>query len=243
LAELAARTLKPCTMELGGQAPFIVFEDADSTMAAKAAFTGKFRNAGQVCVAPTRFFIHESKYDSFLSEFGELARKLRVGNGADPNSQMGCVQNPRRMSAMEDFTSDAIRQGGRVALGGERIGNRGYFWQPTIVADVPDSAAVMTKEPFGPIAAVVAFKEFDEVVDRANSVAYGLASYVFTGSAKIARHISQALDVGMVAVNGLAVSPPEAPMGGVKDSGYGREGGSEGLLEYMKCKYVSEVHA
>lgn len=241
LAELAARGLKPCTLELGGQAPFIVFEDADLDLALSAAITGKFRNAGQVCVCPTRFFVHEAHYESFVSAFVTAAGALKVGDGLSPATQMGCVQNHRRIDAMAEFTADAVRSGARVVAGGERIDRKGYFWRPTIIAEAADSALIMNKEPFGPIAGVASFRNFDEVVQRANSTAYGLASYAFTRSAKVAHQIAQSLDAGMLAINGLTVSPPEAPMGGVKDSGYGREGGVEGLLGHLKTKFVSET--
>lgn len=240
LAELAAREMKTCTMELGGHSPVLVFDDVDCSKVAAIAAKGKFRNAGQVCVSPTRFFVHESIHERFAREFAELANNLKVGNGLEKGSQMGPLANPRRLEAMEKLTADVRKRGGKVVAGGERIGNRGFFWKPTVFSNAPDESDVMTTEPFGPVASVVPFSNFDEVIKRANRVSYGLAGYAFTRSAKTVAQVSEALQVGMLAVNNLSVSPPEAPIGGIKDSGYGREGGSEGLLQYMNVKYVSE---
>jgi succinate-semialdehyde dehydrogenase/glutarate-semialdehyde dehydrogenase len=242
LAELAAQGMKTCTMELGGHSPVIVFDDVDCKKVAAIAARGKFRNAGQVCVSPTRFIVHESLHDQFVEEFAGHARNIKVGDPLDPKSEMGPLNNPRRLAAMEEITADVVKRGGRVATGGARIGNRGYFWQPTVFADVPNDSLMMTMEPFGPVAAVVPFRTFDEAIDWANGVDYGLAAYAFTRSARRAANVSEALQAGMIAINNLSVSPPEAPIGGVKDSGYGREGGTEGLRQYMNVKYVSEAY-
>lgn len=242
LAELAAREMKTATMELGGHSPVLVFDDVDCSKVVSIAARGKFRNAGQVCVSPTRFFVHESIYDRFVNEFSDYARSLKVGNGLDPTSQMGCLNNARRLAAMEALTADVRKRGGRVATGGARMGNRGYFFEPTVFADVPSDAIVMTTEPFGPVAAIQPFSNFDQAISRANSVPYGLAGYAFTRSAKTAAMVGEALQTGMIAINNLSVSPPEAPIGGVKDSGFGREGGSEGLLAYFNVKYISEAY-
>jgi succinate-semialdehyde dehydrogenase/glutarate-semialdehyde dehydrogenase len=242
LAALAAEEMKTCTMELGGHSPVLVFNDVDCSKVVNLVARGKFRNAGQVCVSPTRFFVHESIHQRFTREFAELADSIKVGNGQEAGSQMGPLANPRRLAAMENLTADVRKRGGRVVAGGERIGNRGYFWRPTVFADMPDDAEVMRSEPFGPVAAIVPFADFDDAIKRANSVQYGLAGYAFTRSAKTAAAVSEALQVGMLAINNLSVSPPEAPIGGVKDSGYGREGGAEGILQYMNVKYVSEGH-
>ncbi len=240
LASLAAQEMKTCTMELGGHSPVLVFDDVDAAKVAAIAAKGKFRNAGQVCVSPTRFFVHESIHERFAREFADLANNVKVGNGLEKGSQMGPLANPRRLEAMEKLTADVRKRGGKVVAGGERIGNRGFFWKPTVFANAPDESDVMTTEPFGPVASVVPFSSFDEVIKRANRVSYGLAGYAFTRSAKTAAQVSEALQVGMLALNNLSVSPPEAPIGGIKDSGYGREGGMEGLLQYMNVKYVSE---
>ena len=240
LAELAAQEMKTCTMELGGHSPVLVFDDVDCSKVVSIAAKGKFRNAGQVCVSPTRFFVHESIHERFAREFAKLANDLKVGNGLDASSQMGPLANPRRLEAMEKLTADVRTRGGKVAAGGERIGNRGFFWRPTVFVDAPDEADVMRTEPFGPVASIVSFGSFDEAIKRANSVSYGLAGYVFTRSGKTAAKVSEALQVGMLAINNPSVSPPEAPIGGIKDSGYGREGGAEGLMQYMNVKYVSE---
>jgi succinate-semialdehyde dehydrogenase/glutarate-semialdehyde dehydrogenase len=227
-------------MELGGHSPVLVFNDVDCSKVVNLVARGKFRNAGQVCVSPTRFFVHESIHERFTREFAEIANSLKVGNGQDSSSQMGPLANPRRLAAMEEMTADVKKRGGKVVAGGERIGNRGYFWRPTVFADMPDDADVMRNEPFGPVAAITSFASFDDAIARANGVKYGLAGYAFTRSARTIAKVSEALQVGMLAVNNLSVSPPEAPIGGIKDSGYGREGGTEGILQYMNVKYVSE---
>ncbi|WP_019015297.1 NAD-dependent succinate-semialdehyde dehydrogenase [Elioraea tepidiphila] len=241
LMKLAADGMKRTTMELGGHAPVIVFDDVDAASVAKIAAGGKYRNAGQVCISPTRFFVHESKYKQFVDTFTEVASGLKLGDGLDPTTQMGPMANARRLEAMDMFVSDAKAKGAVVKTGGERPANQGFFYKPTVLADVPAEARIMTEEPFGPLAPIVPFKSFDEVVERANGVDYGLAAYAFTNDEKRATAIADALQWGMVGVNSLAVSTPETPFGGIKDSGHGSEGGIEGLEAYLNIKFVSQA--
>ncbi|WP_439580017.1 NAD-dependent succinate-semialdehyde dehydrogenase [Elioraea sp.] len=241
LMKLAADGMKRTTMELGGHAPVIVFDDVDAASVAKIAAGGKYRNAGQVCISPTRFFVHESKYKQFVDTFTEVASGLKLGDGLDASTQMGPMANARRLEAMDMFVSDAKAKGAVVKTGGERPANQGFFYKPTVLADVPAEARIMTEEPFGPLAPIVPFRDFDEVVERANGVAYGLAAYAFTSDEKRATAIADALQWGMVGVNSLTVSTPETPFGGIKDSGHGSEGGIEGLEAYLNVKFVSQA--
>ncbi len=240
LQKLAADTLKRCTMELGGHAPVIVFDDADldSAMDMMAGF--KFRNAGQVCISPTRFYVQENVYKPFVAGFVERAKALKVGNGLDDSSTMGPLIADRRLDVMETFVSDAKDHGGKIETGGQRLTNQGYFYAPTVISDVPDSAKIMSDEPFGPLAPMTPFKTFDEVVERANSLPFGLASYVFTKDGAKAAMIEDLLESGMVGVNHPMVSTPESPFGGINESGYGSEGGIEGLDAFLRTKFVTE---
>jgi len=233
--------MKRATMELGGHAPAIVFKDADVSSAAKILAAAKYRNAGQVCISPTRFYVQENVHDRFVAAFTELAKAMPVGDGLQPAHKMGPLANARRIDAMEQMIGDARDHGARVKTGGERIGNAGYFWQPTVLTDVQNDSKIMNVEPFGPVAAMVRFKKFDEVVAEANRLPYGLAAYAFTGSAANAQAIGDALDSGLVGVNTFAVTVPETPFGGVKESGYGSEGGSEGLDAYLQTKFISQM--
>lgn len=238
LAELAGRHLKPCTLELGGHAPVLVMDDADPDKAARSSAIGKTRNSGQVCTSPTRFFVQDAVYDSFLSAFTREMAEIAVGDGAAEGTDMGPLANPRRASAIEALIADAVDRGAKVETGGNRIGNIGYFFAPTVLSDVPDEAEIMKVEPFGPIAIVNRVKGLDEALTRANRAEVGLAGYAFTDSHPRAVEIAERLDVGMLGVNSFAVSHVEAPFGGVKDSGYGYEGGAEGLEGYVHRKYV-----
>jgi succinate-semialdehyde dehydrogenase / glutarate-semialdehyde dehydrogenase len=240
LARQAADGLKRVTLELGGHAPVIVCDDADITKAAEASAFMKFRNSGQICVSPTRFFVHSAGYERFIEAFVSYAQRLKVGDGLDPSSTMGPCANARRLNAMHEFLSDARRQGAKVACGGERLGNAGFFFAPTVLRDVPAAARVMREEPFGPLAAIVPFEQDAEAVAAANSLPYGLAAYVFTDNASRSRRLATGLEAGLVGVNGFAVSQAETPFGGVKDSGYGSEGGSEGLDPYLVTKFIAE---
>ena len=241
LNALAASHMKRATMELGGHAPVLVFDDADVEGAAKLMGAFKYRNAGQVCVSPTRFFVHDKVYDNFVGKFIDIANKTKVGDGMEADSRMGPLANPRRVNAIEAFVADAQDKGAKVAAGGKRIGNQGNFFQPTVLTDVPDNARIMNEEPFGPVAVMLRFKETDDVLARANKLPFGLASYAFTKDAKTATKIADALDSGMVTINHFGIALPETPFGGVKDSGFGHEGGIEGLQVYMQAKFVSHM--
>src|ERR1044071_4620797 len=240
LAELAARGMKRATMELGGHSPVVVFADADPEKTADTISAFKYRNAGQVCISPTRFYIHEGVYDRFLKRFTDNAKAIKLGDGMERDTTMGPLANPRRLDAMDSFVADAKNRGGKVVTGGSRSGNQGYFFEPTVITDVPDDSKIMTEEPFGPVAPIVTFKTFDEVVERANSLQFGLAAYAFTSSDKTAAAIGDAMQSGMVGVNSIAVSTPETPFGGVKESGHGSEGGIEGLGAYLVTKFISQ---
>lgn len=238
LTRLAADGMKRVTMELGGHSPAIVFRDADVTQAAKALVSGKYRNAGQVCIAPSRFYVHSDVEDAFTSVFVAEVKKLKLGDGTEVSTTMGPMANARRLEAMDRFMSDPALEGETI-LGGVRGENCGYFYEPTVVRNASDGARLMQEEPFGPIAPIVKFDDFDEVIARANALPYGLAAYVFTSSNKLALAASDEIESGMVAVNSLSMTLTETPMGGVKDSGQGYEGGIEGIEGYLNRKYVS----
>lgn len=239
LAELAGRHMKPVVMELGGHAPVIVCEDADPIAAAKAAVLGKSRNAGQVCVAPTRFFVHERIHDTFVDEFGRLATALKLGDGLDPDTELGPLANLRRIGAMDTLVTDALARGARLVAGGQRAGNLGYYYPLTVLADVPDDARAMREEPFGPLALVRRVATLDEAIALANAVPYGLAAYAFTNSASSIAALGERVECGNLAINHFTASYAETPFGGVKDSGYGREGGIEGLDGFTISKLVT----
>lgn len=243
LAEMAGRHMKPAIMELGGHAPVIVCDDVDPVTAAATSVAGKSRNAGQVCVSPTRFFVHESIYQRFADTFAEKAAQLKVGDGLDPKTQLGPLANSRRIDTMETLVADAKSKGARVLAGGSRIGNRGYFFPLTVLADVPDNARAMNEEPFGPLALVNPVRNLDEAIEKANSLPYGLAAYAFTRSAHNADRLANEVEAGNLSINHFVASVAETPFGGVKDSGYGREGGTEGLYCYTVAKNVSHKTA
>jgi succinate-semialdehyde dehydrogenase / glutarate-semialdehyde dehydrogenase len=241
LAALAAKGMKRTTMELGGHSPVVVFADADPEKAADTIAAFKYRNAGQVCISPTRFYVQEDVYKKFLTRFTEYAKGIKLGDGLEKGIVMGPLANSRRLDAMDGFVADAKSRGGKIAAGGARRGNQGYFYEPTVITDVPDDSKVMTQEPFGPLAPIVTFKTFDEVVQRANSLEFGLAAYAFTSSNSTAAAIGDAIESGMVGINSIAVSTPETPFGGVKESGHGSEGGIEGLGAYLNTKFISQA--
>jgi succinate-semialdehyde dehydrogenase / glutarate-semialdehyde dehydrogenase len=241
LAKLAAEGMKRATMELGGHSPVVVFDDTDPEKAAEIAVAGKFRNAGQVCISPTRFYVQESIHDRFAKRFADCAKSLRLGDGLADGTTMGPLANPRRLDAMEGFVADARQRGASVLTGGTRHGNQGFFFAPTVISNIPDDSRLMTEEPFGPVAPITPFKSFDEVVERANSLPFGLAAYAFTASTRTANLIADALQAGMIGVNSLAISTPETPFGGMKESGYGHEGGIEGLEAYTQKKLVVQA--
>lgn len=240
LAALAAQHMKRTTMELGGHSPVIVFEDADVERAADALQTFKFRNAGQVCVSPTRFYLHEKIYDRFLARFLERTRDMKVGAGLAEGTRMGPLAHERRVPAMQEFVDDANRRGARIELGGERLSGGGNFFAPTIVTELPDDAMLMTSEPFGPIAPFARFTDFDDVMRRANALPYGLSSYVFTSSLAHAQAAAKALEAGNVNINHFGQAIAEAPFGGMKDSGWGSEGGAETFDGYLTTKFVTQ---
>lgn len=242
IAGLAGSHMKRATMELGGHGPVIVCADADVAQAADALAAAKFRNAGQVCSAPTRFMVHEAVYDDFLDRFAERARGLRLGDGADSATTMGPLAHPGRLAAMERMVGDAVDRGATLILGGRRFGHSGCFFAPTILADVPADAIAMNEEPFGPVVLLSRFKALPEALAEANRLAYGLAAYAFTRSAEQANAISRELVTGNVAINHTGVALPEIPFGGVRESGYGAEGGSEGLDPYLVSKVVTALH-
>ncbi|MEO9338712.1 NAD-dependent succinate-semialdehyde dehydrogenase [Mesorhizobium sp. SB112] len=241
LQKQAADTLKRCTMELGGHSPVIVHADADLEKALDTVVAFKFRNAGQVCTSPTRFYVHEALYEPFIDGFANRTRKLKIGHGLEEGTQMGPMIAARRLDVMDGFVADARASGAEVVTGGERLGNKGYFYAPTLLKNVPDNARIMSEEPFGPIAPTTTFSTFDEVIERANSLPYGLASFVFTQNGSLAQKTEMALEAGMVGVNHMMVSTAETPFGGVNESGYGSESGSEGLDAYLRTKFVTEI--
>jgi succinate-semialdehyde dehydrogenase / glutarate-semialdehyde dehydrogenase len=241
LAEMTGRYMKPAIMELGGHAPVIVCDDVDPVATAATSVIGKTRNAGQVCVSPTRFFVQEGVYQKFTEAFAEKAKTVKVGDGLDPSNQMGPLANHRRIEAMEMFVADAKAKGARLLVGGERIGNRGYYYPLTVLADLPDDARAMKQEPFGPLALINPFKSLDDAIAKANALPYGLAAYAFTKSARNADRLAEDLEAGNLSINNLVASIAETPFGGVKESGYGREGGSEGLSYYTIVKNVSHL--
>src|SRR5712691_4757826 len=240
LAALAAKGMKKATMELGGHSPVVVFADADPEKAADTIAAFKYRNAGQVCISPTRFYVQEGVYKKFLARFAEYAGGLKLGDGLEKGITMGPMANARRIDTMDSLVADVKQRGGTVVTGGKRPSNQGFFYEPTVVTEVPDDCKIMTQEPFGPIAPIVTFKTFDEVVERANSLQFGLAAYAFTTSSSTAAAIGDAIQSGMVGVNSVMVSTPETPFGGVKESGHGSEGGIEGLSAYLNTKFISQ---
>jgi len=241
LASVAGLHMKRVTMELGGHAPAIVFEDADLDRAVKVLSASKFRNAGQVCVSPTRFIVHESLYPKFVDGFVKAAKSIKVGDGLAEGVTMGPVAHARRLDAMGALIADAVSHGAKVACGGERVGNRGYFFAPTVLTDVPLGARVMNEEPFGPIALMSAFSKYDDAIAEANRLPYGLAAYAYTKSAKTMADVGQDVESGMVSINHHGLALPELPFGGVKDSGYGSEGGVEALEAYFTPKLVTQM--
>ncbi len=241
LAAMAGQHMKRVTMELGGHAPVIVFDDADVESAAKIMAAAKYRNAGQVCISPTRFLVQEGVYDNFIKQFVDNAKAITVGNGLDAASKMGSLANDRRVTAIESMIQDAVGQGAKVATGGNRVGNKGYFFEPTVVTGVSKSARAMNEEPFGPLALISPFSKFEDAAEEANRLPFGLASYAFTKSAKTATAIGAAVEAGMMSINSFALALPETPFGGMKDSGYGAEGGTEGIDAYLSTKFITQT--
>ncbi|MDR3463699.1 MAG: NAD-dependent succinate-semialdehyde dehydrogenase [Beijerinckiaceae bacterium] len=241
LAALAGLHMKRVTMELGGHAPVIVCGDADVDAAAKQMGAAKFRNAGQVCVSPTRFLVQDAVYEQFVETFVGRVKEIRVGNGLEPGVTMGPLANERRVPALESLIADAAQGGAEIRAGGARIGNKGYFLEPTVLTGLNSRMRVMNEEPFGPLALILPFGDLDEAITEANRLPYGLAAYAYTRSAKTANTIAASVETGMMTINHLGLALPEVPFGGVKDSGYGSEGGSEAIQAYLNPKFVSQA--
>ncbi len=241
LAALAGAHMKRITMELGGHSPVLVLPDADVARAARQLARFKIRNAGQVCISPTRFYIHDDIYTAFVDRFTEELANVKVGDGLDPDTQMGPLAHERRLPMMQKFVDNARSLGGKVLLGGEQIKRDGFFFSPTVLTDLPDDALVMTEEPFGPIAPLTRYSDLDDAIARANSLPYGLSAYAFTQSLQDAHRLGTELESGMVNINHFGSSLPETPFGGVKDSGIGSEGGTETFDGYLVTKFVTQI--
>jgi succinate-semialdehyde dehydrogenase/glutarate-semialdehyde dehydrogenase len=242
LSALAGAHMKRVTMELGGHAPAIICNDADIDQAAKILSANKFRNAGQVCIAPTRFLVQREVYEPFVERFVQAAQAIKVGNGLEAGTTMGALANSRRVAAMEAFVADAVQKGATVRTGGKRIGNKGYFFEPTVLTDIAPEARVLHEEPFGPLALMIPFGTVDEALAEANRLPYGLASYAYTRSTATAAQLGSGIEAGMVSINHHGLALTETPFGGVKDSGYGSEGGIEGMEPYLVTKFVSQAN-
>ena len=240
LMRLSADSLKRVTMELGGHAPVLVFEDCDLEKTLDLVVPQKFRNAGQVCVSPTRFFVQESIYQRFVEGFAARTHNVNSGSGLDPDSRMGPLANVRRPGAIEALVEDAAAKGAKVMAGGKR-GNAGYFFQPTLLADVPDNADIMNNEPFGPVAVAAPFSDLQDALGKANRLPYGLAAFAFTQNLRTANLLGDGIESGMVGINTFALSTVDAPFGGVKDSGFGSEGGPEGMDSYLVTKAIHQA--
>jgi succinate-semialdehyde dehydrogenase / glutarate-semialdehyde dehydrogenase len=240
LAGLAAEGMKRTTMELGGHAPVLVFDDADVEKVIELAVTAKYRNAGQVCVSPTRFYVHEAIFDRFAAGFAARAAALPVGDGLDEASRMGPLAHARRLSAIEGIVEDARTRGARVLAGGHRLKRRGFFYAPTALAIVPREARVMNEEPFGPVALINPFRDFDQVIAEANQLPYGLAAFAFTNSSRRVNLLGERIEAGMIGINSFQISVNESPFGGIKESGHGSEEGVEGLDACLVTKFITE---
>jgi succinate-semialdehyde dehydrogenase / glutarate-semialdehyde dehydrogenase len=242
LAKLAARDLKRCTFELGGHAPMVVCADGNVDAAVTATLAFKFASAGQSCIAPSRFYIHRARYAEFVDKFAAAARAIKVGNGLEPETRMGPLANQRRVDAMRRFADDATARGAEVVCGGKQPYGRGFFWAPTVLAGVAETAAVMNEEPFGPVAPMSSFDDVEEAIARANRLSYGFAAYIFTQSSSLAARFAASIEAGNIGINQMSPSLPDAPVGGVKDSGYGYEGGREGIEAFQQMRLISETH-
>lgn len=240
LAKLAAEDMKRTTMELGGHGPVLVFDDADVNRVLDTMVAGKYRNAGQVCVSPTRFIVQENIFEDFRTGFAERASAIKVGNGLDDGTQMGPMANPRRPEAMDRLIGDAKAHGGKLLTGGERIGNQGYFYTSSVLSEVPLSAAIMNEEPFGPVVIINPFKGEDDMIAEANRLPYGLAAYAWTEDGKRQQRLAREIESGMIGINTTMIGGADAPFGGVKWSGNGSEDGPEGVLACMVLKAVHE---
>jgi succinate-semialdehyde dehydrogenase/glutarate-semialdehyde dehydrogenase len=240
LMKLAADNVTKITLELGGHAPVLIFDDCDLEKTLDMVVPQKFRNAGQVCVSPTRFYVQEGIYDAFIKGFAERTKRMKVGNGLDEGVNMGPLANTRRPEAVGAMVDDAKAKGARVLAGGSR-GDCGFFFEPTLLADVPLNAEIMNNEPFGPVAVSRPFKDLDEAIEQANRLPYGLAAFAFTENGRRANLLGDAIEAGMVGINTFAISIADAPFGGVKESGFGSEGGKEGLETYQVVKAIHQA--
>jgi succinate-semialdehyde dehydrogenase / glutarate-semialdehyde dehydrogenase len=238
LAALAGQHMKRVTMELGGHAPVIVAADADIARAAKVAGGAKLRNAGQVCISPTRYIVHNDVRQAFIDAFVAVAKGAKIGHGLENGTTLGPLANPRRLTAMQKITDDAVKRGAKVATGGQRVGSSGNFFEPTVIVDAPLDSLLLTEEPFGPMASVRGFDKIEEALAEANRLPWGLAAYAFTTSLKTAHELTHGIQTGMLWINQAATPWAEVPFGGVKDSGYGSEGGPEALEAYLNTKSV-----
>ena len=242
LAALAGQHMKRVSMELGGHAPVIVCEDADLELAVRTMGMAKFRNAGQVCISPTRFLVHEKVKDEFAKALADFATGLNVGDGLAAGTQMGPLANARRVAAMDSLHEDAVQRGATVLAGGRRLGEQGNFWAPSVLSDVPAGARLFDEEPFGPVAGIRGFAHLEEAITEANRLSYGLAGYAFTRSLAAADQLTRQVEVGMLWINMPAMPSAELPFGGMKDSGYGSEGGPEAMECYLSTRAVSIMH-
>jgi len=241
LSARAAEGVKPITLELGGHGPVLVFEDADIEKAAIEGVANRFRGTGQVCISSTRFLIQRGAYQAFVDHFVAATQALRIGEGLHPDTQVGPLANPRQLAKMEELVVDAVEKGARVLVGGEALSGEGYFFQPTVLADVPMNARVMHEEPFGPIAVLMPFDELADGLQEANRLPYGLSAYAFTSSARTAIDVADGLEAGMIGINQYRIVATELPFGGMKESGHGSEGGIEGIEHYLTHKFISQV--
>lgn len=239
LAAAAGQMMKPVTMELGGHAPTIICGDVDPEKTADFLSRAKFANAGQICLSPTRFFVEESVRERFIARFVENAKSWRLGDGLDPQTQMGPLASERRVQAVSKLVEDARDRGATIAAGGGRVGNRGFFYAPTVLTDVPSDASILREEPFGPVAPIIPFTNDDAMLEMANGLEFGLSGYVFTNDAARQRRLADGLQFGSIGLNDVVTHPPEVPLGGWKESGYGTEGGIEILAPYQKTKFLS----
>jgi succinate-semialdehyde dehydrogenase / glutarate-semialdehyde dehydrogenase len=240
LTALAAAGMKRTTMELGGHAPVLIFDDVDVDAVLDMSAVSKFRNSGQVCVSPTRFYVHEAIYDRFAAGFAERAKNWRVGNGMEDGIRMGPLAHSRRRPAVSSIIDEAVASGAKLLAGGHTLPGKGYFYAPTVLGDVPESARIMNDEPFGPVAVLSRFRDFDEVIQKANRLPYGLASYAFTQNARRVNLLGEQIEAGMLGINSFTIAAPEAPFGGVKESGHGSEEGTEGLDACLVTKFITE---
>lgn len=241
LSARAAEGVKPITLELGGHGPVLVFADADIEKAAVEGVANRFRGTGQVCISSTRFLIQREAYAEFVEQFVAATQALKIGDGMDPQTQVGPLANPRQLAKMEQLIADAVEKGARVLAGGEALPGAGFFFQPTVLADVPMNARVVHEEPFGPIAILMPFDELSDGLQEANRLPYGLSAYAFTSNARTAIDVADGLEAGMIGINQYRIVATELPFGGMKESGHGSEGGIEGIEHYLTNKFISQV--